>query len=522
MQNARILILDDDEQWVKTFRTVLDGKVASIDSVHSLAEAIDLLDKRYFNVAIVDLRLNNDDSSDDSGMEFLAAVRKRGLAEVLAPIMCTAYGNLTNAIEALRDYQVVDFINKGDFQAESLLLAVRKALERQHCANHIEIELEGEQPFASLWEGKDWARREDPKELAAELHDLLCRLFPRADHLWIRPLAAGQSGAGILEVEPTYRATAGEIDIVKFGKRDKILQEVDNYTEGVDLYVSNQSSTKVEGAHGRVMGAIRYRLIGAGDGKADSLADRYRNHDVADVCAVLDNLFGVTCRRWYDNREQPRRYRDLVGLYTEGLHIEWDEVWSAAAHCGVDVSRPKIEFPGISGDFINPRHWLAERKHICSHRVWLAFTHGDLNEHNVLVAQDRRCWLIDFYRTGKGHILRDFVELETAFKFGLTQLDSYADREQLESLLLEQKSFKEELRVDQTRPYARAISVIAHLRSLAGEVLGLEREMEEYQVALLLQTLKLLSLNFLYPDERSRGHVLLAAAMICSKLGQPN
>ena len=127
MQNARILILDDDEQWVKTFRTVLDGKVASIDSVHSLAEAIDLLDKRYFNVAIVDLRLNNDDSSDDSGMEFLAAVRKRGLAEVLAPIMCTAYGNLTNAIEALRDYQVVDFINKGDFQAESLLLAVRKA-----------------------------------------------------------------------------------------------------------------------------------------------------------------------------------------------------------------------------------------------------------------------------------------------------------------------------------------------------------------------------------------------------------
>lgn len=36
MQNARILILDDDEQWIKTFRTVLDGKVASIDSAHTL------------------------------------------------------------------------------------------------------------------------------------------------------------------------------------------------------------------------------------------------------------------------------------------------------------------------------------------------------------------------------------------------------------------------------------------------------------------------------------------------------
>ena len=522
MQNARILILDDDEQWTKTFRTVLEDKVASIDSAQTLAEAIDLIDHRYFNVAIVDLRLNNDDPSDGSGMEFLAAARQRGLDEVMAPIMCTAYGNLTNAVEALRDYHVVDFINKGDFQTTPLLLAVSKALDRLHCTSSIAIELEGGHPFSSLWAGKDWAQREDPKELSAELHDLLCRLFPRADHLWIRPIAAGQSGAGVLEVEPTYGATAGEIDIVKFGKRDKIRSEIDNYTEYVDLYVSNQSSTQVDGAQGRVMGAIRYRLIGAGSGRAESLADRYRSHDVADVCAVLDNLFSVTCRRWYENREQPRRYRDLVALYTEGLHIHWDEVWEGAARCGVDVSGPKIEFPGIAGEFVNPRHWLAEHKNVCSHRVWLAVTHGDLNEHNVLVSPDRRSWLIDFYRTGKGHILRDFVELETAVKFSLTQLDSYSERVQLEQLLLEQKSLQEGIKVDYAAAYARAAQVISHLRSLAGEVLGLEREMEEYQVALLLQTLKLLSIDFLHADERSRGQTLLAAAMICTKLALPS
>lgn len=521
MQNARILILDDDEQWIKTFRTVLDGKVASIDSAHTLSEAIDLIEQRYFNVAIVDLRLNNDDPSDASGMEFLAAASQRGLDEVLAPIMCTAYGNLTTAIEALRDYHVVDFINKGDFQTDALLLAVNKAVERLHCANHIEIELEGGHPFASVWTGKDWTQREDPKELAAELHDLLCRLFPRADHLWLRPVTAGQSGAGILEVEPTYGATAGEIDIVKFGKRDKIGREIDNYSEYVDLYVSNQSSTKVDGAQGRVMGAIRYRLIGAGSGRAESLADRYRNHDVTDICVVLDNLFSGTCRRWYDNREQPRRYRDLVALYSEGLHIHWNDVWDGAARCGVDISGRKIEFPGIAGEFVNPRHWLLERKNICSHRVWLAVTHGDLNAHNVLVSPDRRCWLIDFYRTGKGHILRDFVELETAFKFSLTQLESYAERMQLEQLLLEQKNLQEGIKVDSSAAYARAVHVISHLRALAGEVLGLEREMEEYQVALLLQTLKLLSLDFLHPDERSRGQTLLAAAMICSQLALP-
>jgi hypothetical protein len=46
--------------------------------------------------------------------------------------------------------------------------------------------------------------------------------------------------------------------------------------------------------------------------------------------------------------------------------------------------------------------------------------------------------------------------------------------------------------------------------------------MEEYQVALLLQTLKLLSIDFLHADERSRGQTLLAAAMICTKLALPS
>jgi ActR/RegA family two-component response regulator len=521
MQNARILILDDDEQWITTFRKVLQGKVAKIDSVHSLAEAIDLIDKRYFNVAIVDLRLNNDDPSDGSGMEFLAAVQERGLGDVLAPIMCTAFGNLTNAIEALRDFHVIDFISKGSFKEESLLQAVDKAVERQHRNLAVQIELEGDEPLAGLWAGKEWAQREDPDELAAELYDLLCRLFPRADHLWIRPLTAGQSGAGVLEVEPTYGAAAGEIDIVKFGKRDTIRREVDNYVESVELFVSNQSTTKVENTHGRVMGAIRYRLIGSGNGRAESLAEYCRRHDVADICTVLDNLFSVTCRRWYDNREQPRRYRNLVALYTEGLHIRWPEVWSAAARCGVDVTGPRLAFPGIAGEFTNPYYWLEERKHVCSQRVWLAITHGDLNEFNVLVSPDQHCWLIDFYRTGKGHILRDFVELETAFKFSLTHLESYGERMQFERLLLEQKNLQEELKLDDSAAYARTAHVIAHLRSLAGEVLGLEREMEEYNAALLLQTLKLLSLDFLYPDERCRGQILMAAAMICSKLESP-
>lgn len=523
MKNARVLIVEDDERWIKTFTMVLDGQVAAITSARSVDEAIRLLDTRYFNVAVVDLRLDPNKSPDETGMRFLRAVQERGLEPVIAPIMCTAYGNLNSAVEALRDFHVVDFLPKKKFQAQKLGEAVVKALERHHCNGALAIEIEGGQPLSSLWEPYEWAQRHDSTELAAELHDLLRRLFRRADRLWVRPLVAGQSGAAVLKVEPTYGATVGGLDIVKFGKREKILTEQKNYEDSIDLYISNLSSTQLESASGRVMGALRYRLIGTGIGEVDSFARFYTRHSVADVLAALDNLFKYTCQRWYDNRQQPRCQRNLIDLYQDGLHIDWDPIWTSAAQAHIDLNAPTLQFPGVAGELPNPRSWLEQIGYLYSLPVWLAVTHGDLNEHNVLVTNDGRCWLIDFYRTGTGHILRDVVELETAVKFSLTQLATNAQRAEFEQLLLAQPDLDTPVPFDASAPYAKAAAVIFYLRSLAADILGLNRDSSEYHIALLLQTLNLLRLDFLHQaqPERSRTQVLLSAALICQQLSQP-
>ena len=128
MRNAHVLIVEDDEHWIETFTLVLAGKVARITSAATVDEAIGLLDQRYFNVAIVDLRLNPHSSPDETGMRFLRAVHERGLGAVIAPIMCTGYGSLNNAIEALRDFNVVDFVPKQEFGEQRLIDAVIKAV----------------------------------------------------------------------------------------------------------------------------------------------------------------------------------------------------------------------------------------------------------------------------------------------------------------------------------------------------------------------------------------------------------
>ncbi len=71
-----------------------------------------------------------------------------------------------------------------------------------------------------------------------------------------------------------------------------------------------------------------------------------------------------------------------------------------------------LTLPEFSGQYLNPATWiLAHAEESRIHSAQLAITHGDLHGDNMFVEEDH-CWAIDFERTGRGHILRDFVELE--------------------------------------------------------------------------------------------------------------
>ncbi len=42
-----------------------------------------------------------------------------------------------------------------------------------------------------------------------------------------------------------------------------------------------------------------------------------------------------------------------------------------------------------------------------------AVTHGDLHGDNLLIDSRKNAWVIDFERSGEGHVLQDFIELES-------------------------------------------------------------------------------------------------------------
>ncbi|GAB4500940.1 MAG: hypothetical protein Fur0035_04800 [Anaerolineales bacterium] len=123
--SSRILIVDDDANLGATLKDILELKGYQALALRSGAAALQAARAGEFDVALIDLRLN-----DMSGMEVLRGIRAD--APALECILLTGHASQTSAIEAL---QAGAF---GYFQKpvpmEQLLLFIQRAVEKKKAA----------------------------------------------------------------------------------------------------------------------------------------------------------------------------------------------------------------------------------------------------------------------------------------------------------------------------------------------------------------------------------------------------
>ena len=107
--SARILIADDQADVLEALRLLLKAEGFQIDTADSPAAVIRSLERREYDVVLIDLNYARDTTSGQEGLDLLAQIRAND--DMTPVVVMTAWGSVPVAVEAMRR-GARDFIEK--------------------------------------------------------------------------------------------------------------------------------------------------------------------------------------------------------------------------------------------------------------------------------------------------------------------------------------------------------------------------------------------------------------------------
>jgi len=126
----RILVVDDDESLRRVLQVQLEQEGYSVDSAASTQQAFSLLQLRWYDLVITDLKMPG-----LSGMELLKQVKSQYPQTVV--IVLTAFGTVETAVEAVKA-GAYDFLTKP-VHPDELSLVVARALDHLRLIEEVRV-----------------------------------------------------------------------------------------------------------------------------------------------------------------------------------------------------------------------------------------------------------------------------------------------------------------------------------------------------------------------------------------------
>jgi hypothetical protein len=473
-----------------------------------MSRAIALAEDFRPHVAIVDLRLLDEYSDDRSGLQLLEGLRSA------SRILYSAYLTPELTLEVVKRYNTKRWVSKH--QSPQQLLDEVSDAASQTFRRDLTVHRPGPLSSQRIVEALFGHSADVPLDL---VDDTLGQLFSENQGLTLRPLVGAavspfSVSRGRSVVSKAHPDNLEPV-VVKLAPAKQTRNEERNYQEHVKGRLVGQFYAQLERTvEFWDLGAARYSFLGSSLRALPSFAASYRQEK--DPQNILKPLIHFFKEVWSNHYGRPISWDPppLFQVYDRALGLkERLESFSYRENT--------LTFPGLPVSFENPVLWALEHSDTSLLRnAQCAVTHGDMHGDNLFV-DGEHSWAIDFERTGPGHILRDFVELEVDI---LTRLVPFLNYDlsrfyELVTALMEPSASLTSSRPRGQSPADaenhKALEVITGLRRLAYEVTQF-RDFREYLWGLLLDALFVATL--VSRDSPQRERSLLLAAVICESL----
>jgi len=121
-RNARILAVDDDENIRKVIAAILEDEGYTVESVGTAKEAIEKSKRKFYNLALIDIRL-----PDMEGIQLLTKFKET--TPRMRKVIVTGYPTLQNAVDAVN--RGADAYIVKPFDVKKVLKTIQEQLSKQ-------------------------------------------------------------------------------------------------------------------------------------------------------------------------------------------------------------------------------------------------------------------------------------------------------------------------------------------------------------------------------------------------------
>jgi protein-tyrosine phosphatase len=261
---------------------------------------------------------------------------------------------------------------------------------------------------------------------------LLRQLFRDCRSMSGRALGGGFSGAVVLLTQSVdLHGHEQASHVVKIGPRDPIGRERTAF-ERIEPVLGNNAPRIADFADLADRGAIKYRYASMGGRGSTTFQKLYMaglpQEQVEDV---LRTVFREQLGRLY--RAGVRESRNLFEYYQFSRELAPGLRERVMKLTGGSADRETIDFPGdrsVRHPALFYETALPDPPELRRDAAYFSFVHGDLNGANIVIDSPGNVWLIDFFHTHYGHVLRDLIKLENDLLYIFTPIEGESDFEE--------------------------------------------------------------------------------------------